>query len=134
VDDHARRRRLAVGAADRDRRLEPRQLAEQVGAVQLALAPLARDGPLGVVGRDRGGHHDLRLRWHVRGVMTLGRLDPQRAQRREVGRTGRPVRARDRRAERPRDQRQTAHPGAADPDEVQRAAAPWLGRAHGRGT
>ena len=35
------------------------QLAEQVGAVQLALAALARDGALGVLGRDRGREDDL---------------------------------------------------------------------------
>ena len=36
VHDHARRRRLAVGAGDGDRRLQAGELAEQVGAVQLA--------------------------------------------------------------------------------------------------
>ncbi len=134
VHDHARGRRLAVGAADRDRRLQPRELAEQLGAVQLALAALAGDRPLGVLGRDRARDHDLGALRHVGGVVALGRLDPERAQRREVGRAGRAVGAGDRRAERAGDERQAAHAGAADADEVQRAAAPWLGRAHGRRT
>ena len=36
VDEHARRRRLAVRAGDGDRRAQPGELAEQVRAVQLA--------------------------------------------------------------------------------------------------
>ena len=69
VHDHARGRRLAVGAADRDRRLQPGQLAEQLGAVQLALAALAGDRALGVLGRDRAGDHDLGALGHVGGVV-----------------------------------------------------------------
>ena len=46
VHEHARGRRLAVGAGDGDRRLQARDLAEQVGAVQLRRAALgvARPG------------------------------------------------------------------------------------------
>ena len=65
VHEHARRRRLAVGAGDRDRRLQARELAEQVGAVQLG-----RRRALGVVGRDRARVDDLgarRARWRRRG-------------------------------------------------------------------
>ena len=47
VHEHARGRRLAVGAGDRDRRLQARDLAEQVGAVQLAAPARAPDCPAG---------------------------------------------------------------------------------------
>ena len=82
VDEHARRRRLAVRAGDGDRRAQARQLAEQLGAVQLAQAALAGRGALGVLGRDRRRDDDLGAVGHVRGVVADGRLDPRRAQRR----------------------------------------------------
>ena len=129
VHEHARRRRLAVRAGDRDRRAQPGELAEQVGAVQLAQAALARSGALGVVGRDRAGDHDLGAVGHVGAVVADRRLDADRAQRAGVGGAGGAVRARDARSERVGDEREPAHPGAADPDEVQLASSP-LG-AHG---
>ena len=76
VDEHARRRRLAVRAGDGDRRAQPGELAEQLGAVQLAQAALARRGALGVVGRDRGGDDELGAVGHVGGVVAGDRLDP----------------------------------------------------------
>ena len=57
VDEHARGRRLAVGAGDGDRRPQPGQLGEQVGAVQLAASrPRARGSP----GRSRSSRRPRR--------------------------------------------------------------------------
>ncbi len=129
VHDHARGRRLAVGAGDRDRRPQPRDLAQQVGAVQLALAALAGDRALRVVGRDRARDHELGVRGHVGGVVPGRGDDPVLAQGPRVGGVGRAVGAGHRRAERVGDEREAAHPGAAHADEVQPAAGP--GRARG---
>ena len=57
--------------------LQPRELAEQVGAVQLGRA----GGALGVLRRDRGGVDDLGARRDVVGVVAVG-LDPGGAQAR----------------------------------------------------
>ena len=121
VHEHARRRRLPVGAGDRDRRPQPGELGEQVGAVQLAL----RDRALRVLRADRGRVDDLGALRHVARVVTDDRLDPGLAQPLRVGRAARAVRARHRRAELLRDQRQPAHPRAADADEVQGPVLPW---------
>jgi hypothetical protein len=113
VHDHARRRRLAVGAGDRDRGLQAGQLAQQVRAVHLGLAAL------GVGGRDRARVDDLGRFRHVRAVMADRGLDPGRAQRRAEGRAGRAVGAGDARSERMGDDGEAAHPGSADPHKVQ---------------
>jgi hypothetical protein len=79
---------------------------------------------LGVVRGDRGGDHHLGPVGHMRGVVRADdRLDPRGTQRLAVARLG-AVRPRHGGPERARDQRQAAHPGAADPDEVQSPAVP----------
>ena len=118
VDEHARGRRLAVRARDGDRRAQARELAEQVGAVQLARG----GGALGVLGRDRGRVDDLGALGHVGGVVALDGLDPGRAQARGVGGAARAVRAGHLGPELARDQREAAHARAADPHEVQAPA------------
>ena len=110
-------------------RRSARELAEQLGAVQLgARARAAR--ALGVVGRDRRGVDDLGLGRHVGGVVADVHAPPPGAERLEVGRL-RAVRAAHAGAQRPRRQRIAAHPGAADPDEVQAPARPGRVRCHG---
>src|SRR5207249_2203546 len=64
----------------------------------------------------------------VRGVVPDDRLDPLGAQRLHVAGL-RSVRAADRGAERARNEREPAHPGAADAHEVKAPAAP-RGRGH----
>jgi len=102
-----------VRAGDRDRRLQARQFAEQVGAVQLGRAPL------GVGGRDRGRVDHLGAGGHVGGVVTDRGLDPRRAQRRCERRARGAIGARDARAECAGDDGEPAHSGAADPHEMQ---------------
>ena len=58
-----------------------------VGAVQLAQAALARDGPLGVVRRDRGGDDELGAGGDVGRVVPDRGLDAGRAQRAAVRRS-----------------------------------------------
>ena len=99
-----------------------------VGAVQLAARPVRA---LGVVGGDRARDDDLGAGGDVGRVVADGRLDPGGAQRAAVGRAGGAVGARDARAERVRDEREAAHPGAADPHEVQLAACPGIAHAPG---
>jgi hypothetical protein len=125
VHDHARRRRLPVRPGDCDGGPQPRDLAEQLGAVQLRCARPA----LGVVGRDRTRDHDLSARWDVGGVMGPD-LDAGVAQVRRIRRA---VGAGHLGTERPRHARQPAHPGAADADEVELAARPWGCVGHGAG-
>ena len=68
VHDHARRRRLAVRAGDGDRRLEAGELAEQVGAVQLAAALAPPRAPGCRAGsRWRRRPRRPRARWRRRG-------------------------------------------------------------------
>jgi hypothetical protein len=62
MDDHARRRRLAVGAGDRKAALQRGDLGQQVSPVELAAA--GRE-TLGIVGRDGGGIDDLRPGRHI---------------------------------------------------------------------
>ena len=104
---------------------QARDLGQQVGAVQLP----GGGKPLGVVGRDGGGVDDLGAVGNVGGGVAENRLYAVLAQ--PSGIAGcRAVRARHRRAERGGDQRQAAHPGAADADEVQAAAGPiWASAA-----
>ncbi len=122
VDDHARRRRLAVGARDRDRRPQPCDLAQQVGAVQLAQPPLPRGRPLGIVGRDRAREHELCAFRHVGGVVREGGEPGAR----EVRRVGRAVGAADLRAKLAGNDCEAAHAGPADADKVQPAAPPRI--------
>ena len=122
VDDHRRGRRLAVGPGDGQAAAQRGDLGEQVGAVQLAAAapPGARDcrpGP-------RSSTRPRRRRGRSRRAWPIDRLDPVLAQPLGVARTrprSDPVTVR---AERVRDQRQPAHAGAADADEVQPARGP----------
>ena len=127
VHDHARGRRLAVRPGHRDRRPQARDLAEQVGAVQLTQAALARRHALRVVRRDRARDDDLGALGDVRGIVPGRRHDPGRPQ---VRRVGRPVGASHFGAECACDDGEAAHPGAADADEVQPPAGPWRGVGH----
>ena len=106
---------------------QPGELAEQLGAVQLALrrarAPATRSGLSAGIAVET---HDLGAARHVVGGVAGGRRDAGGAQARGVRRAGGAVGARDRGAERVRDERQPAHAGAADPHEVQPAAGPGL--------
>ena len=52
--DHRGRRGLAVGAGDRDGRLQPHQLGQHLGAADHRDAPLERGRDLGIVALDRG--------------------------------------------------------------------------------
>ena len=83
VHDHARRRRLAVGAGDAIVGFSAGQLAEQVGAVQLGRAGRA----LGVVGRDRARVDDLGAVGDVGGVVAdRGSIPAARSGRRRASR------------------------------------------------
>ena len=113
-------------ARDRDAALQPRYLRQEVPAAQHR--PCRRRN-LGVVVGDGGRHDDLGARRHVRDVVADDRLDPRLAQRPHIARL-RSVGAGDLGTERGRRQRETAHSGAPDADEVQPAAAPGL-RIHG---
>jgi hypothetical protein len=121
VRRHRGRGRLAVRARDRDRALHPRQLAEQVRAVKHRRAGRAGGLQLGVVLGDRRGDDHLGAGREVGGVVAGHGLDPVRPQALQ-GRRVDAVRAGHARAQRVRHLRQAAHPGAADPDEVQAAA------------
>ena len=107
----ARQRRSAAISASRSARCSSRSAA----------------GALGVPGRDRGRVDDLGAGGDVAGGVAEDRLDPVLAQPLGVARLG-SVRAGHRGAELVGDQRQTAHPGAADADEVQPAPVPVLCR------
>ena len=58
--DHRRRRRLAVGAGDRDGLLHPHQLGEHFGALDDRQPALDRRFDLGIAARDRGRADDHR--------------------------------------------------------------------------
>jgi hypothetical protein len=116
-----------VGAGDGDRRAQPRQLGEQVGAVQLA----RRDRTLGVLRADRSRVDDLGALRDVGRVVPDDGLDPRLAQPRRVGGAAGAVGAGHRRAELLRHEREPAHARAADAHEVQAAVIPWP--IHGRG-
>jgi hypothetical protein len=77
-----------VRPAHRNRALHARELAEQVGAVQLDRSRRAGGGQLGVVLPDRGGDHHLGAGRQVGGVVAHGGVDAGGAQagdRRRVG-------------------------------------------------
>ena len=112
--------------------LQPRQLAEQLGAVQLALAALARvarsgfSGGIALETTTSAPSGTLAASWPAAGSTPSARSGARYGEpgaRSEPGDLG---------AERARDQREAAHPGAADADEVQPAAAPGVLVAHGR--
>ena len=96
----------------------------QMAQDQKAKAVLDRggDGALGVLRRDRGRVDDLGAVGHVGCVVAHDGLDAGGAQARGVGGAAGAVGARDLRAELARDQREAAHPCAADAHEVQAAA------------
>ena len=75
---------------------------------------------LDVLGRDRGRDDDVGAGGNGRGVVADDRLDAGCPEPLEIGRLN-PVGARNGMSERPADERQPAHPGAADRDEVQGA-------------
>ena len=75
VDEHARRRRLAVRAGDGDRRAQPGQLARAARRGAARAAALARPARSGFSARDRGGDDDLGAVGHVGGGVAGGRLD-----------------------------------------------------------
>ena len=128
LDQHVHRHRrgggLPVGPRDRDAALQPGRFGEQVAAMQHPQPALAREHELGVVLRDRRRHHDLLgAVGQVRRVVADRGLETGLAQALAVRRIG-TVRSRDLRAERPCDEGEAAHPGAADADEVEPAAGP----------
>ena len=117
VNDHPRRRRLAVRAGDRDASLQRRDLGEQVGAVQfLAMRRLA----FRVLRGDRRRVHDLGVVRDIRGRVADRRRDSVLAEPIGVGGLA-PVGPGHVRAERLRDKREAAHARAADPDEMEAA-------------
>ena len=120
-DGHRGRRRLAVGAGDRDQPLLGAELGEQFAAVDDLLAALAGQRQLRVAVADRGRDDDLGALGQVGGVVADRRLDPRPAQPLHI-RGLAAVAAADRRAEPGADHREPAHPGPADADEVQLAA------------
>jgi len=120
VHQHRGSRGLAVGSGYGERPSQHGELSEEIGAVQL---PAAGRSPLGVVARDRRRIDYLGARRHVPGRVADCRLDPVLAQPLGIGGLA-TIRARHVRAERAGDERQPAHPGAADADEMQPAAGP----------
>jgi hypothetical protein len=120
---HPGRGGLAVRAGDRDEPPGGADLGQQLPAVEHALAALAGDRKLGVFVADRGGHDDLRIEGHRLGVVTDRGVQPRLPQVLHIGAVG-PVGAADGRAQPVADERQAAHPGAADRDEVQLAVSP----------
>ena len=75
---------------------------------------------LDVLRRDRGRDDDVGAGGNGRGIVADGRLDAGCPEPLEIGRLN-PVGARNGMSERLADERQPAHPGAADRDEVQGA-------------
>ena len=115
----ARRRRLAVGAGDGDRRLQARELAQQVGAVQLAAPAVVRSG---LSGGDRARVDDLgarRARWPRRGRSSARCPALSGPPYGESAARSEPVTSRRARA---RPAASPLMPGAADADEVQSAS------------
>ena len=114
-----------------DGRAQPGELAEELRAVQLAQAALARRR------RARGCRRGIAEETTTSapsGTLAAScptrRLDARGAQAGRVRGVARAVRARDGRAERPGDERQAAHPGPADAHEVQPPAGPWASGRH----
>jgi hypothetical protein len=109
-----------VRPGDGQRALLRADLREQLAAVQLAQPARGGRGALGVVRPDGGGHDHLDVvpGGDVRRRVPDDRDDPLLAQRLEVGGV-RAIRPGHLRAERARDEREAAHPGAADPHEMQ---------------
>ena len=114
-------------AGDRDRALERGRLREQVAAVDDAEPSVTRTHELGVVVGYRCRHHDLRSVGHVRGIVADHGIDANLAQQRRVRRLG-AIRAAHRGAESTRDERESAHSRATDPDEVQPPPTPVRAR------
>jgi hypothetical protein len=119
-----------VGAGHGEAALEPRDLRQQVAAVEDRQPEPARLRELRVLVPDRGRDDELRAIRQVRRVVPDRRLDPSAAEALDVRRLG-PVGPADGRAERVRHEGQPAHPGAADPDEVKPAAGPVRGAHRG---
>ena len=109
-----------MGAGDRDQPLLGAELGEQLTAVDRLDPALAGERQLRVVLGDRGRDDDLGPLGQVGGVVADDRLQPRLAQALHIRGVG-PVAAGDGGAEPGADQRQAAHPGPADPDEVQPA-------------
>ena len=86
-----------------------------------------RGGALRVPGRDRGRVDDLGAGRDIGRRVAEDGFDPVLAQALQIAGLG-SVRAGHRSAELPGDQRQAAHPGSADADEMQPAAVPVLCR------
>ncbi len=111
---------LAVGAGDRDRPLEPHQLAQHLGPAHDRHAGAARGLDLGVVALDRGRHHDHPAVAEIGGPVADRDLDAQPAQALGVGVLDQ-VRALHPVAEIVQHLGDPAHADAADPDEVDAA-------------
>ena len=124
ADQHPGRGRLPVRAGDGDQPALGAELGEQPAAMEDLLAALARADELGVVVRDRARDHDLGVSGHGVGVVPDAWLEPGGPEPLEVAAAFGPVRPGDAGAELIADEREAAHPGAADRDEVELALGP----------
>ena len=129
MGQHAGRRRLAVRSGDGDEPLRRAQFGQEFAPVHDSLAALAGDRKLRVVGSNRRRDDDVRVRRHRRGVVPDAGLEPgcpEVIHIRPLGAVG----ARDRSAQPPADEGESAHAGATDGDEVKLSIAPVRRRGH----
>ena len=123
--DDGGRRRLAVRAGDRDRRVQPHDLAQHVGAADDGQPAAARLLQLGIVGLDRGrDHQHLRLA-QILGLVADADRHAHAAQALHVGVLGN-VRALHAVAHAVQDLGDAAHADAADADEMDGAGIQGL--------
>ena len=121
MGEHACAGGLAVRPGHREQALSLAELGQQLAAVDHALAALARPRQLGVVLGDRGRDDHVGALGHRVGVMPDPRLEPRGPEASEVGALG-AVAARHLGAELAGHEREPAHAGAADGDEVEPSA------------
>ncbi len=112
-----------MGAGDGDQALLGAELGQQGAAVDRLDAALAGQRQLRVVLADRGRDDHLGALGQVRRVVADDRIEPRRTQPLHI-RGVAAVAAGHARAELGADQRQPAHPGTTDADEVQPPGSP----------
>ena len=123
VGDHPRRRRLPVRARHRDKPALGAHLGEQLAPMEDRLLALPGARQLGVVLGDRRRDDDLGVLGHRVSVVAHARREPRRPEAFHVGRVGAVAPAHPR-PEPVGDQREAAHSGPADGDEVQPPVLP----------
>ncbi len=119
---HCRRRCLAVSAGDGDDSTQSDCGCQRIGTAHDRNSKCPRPFEFRVIGRDGCGHHDCPDPTHMAGIVT-GEDNPARPSyvrraRHRPWSVGVTVAARDRHTPAPCEKRQSAHPGASDPHEM----------------